>query len=258
MSKRHPLYFQIIKDIKLLFRDPKDSGKNRTLPTPTSDILEKRLDTFIAKWKVAEVQGSHILTDKVKKELASLRVHVLQGCLSNIPAQAGTNRNENLHRCINPFFRRCRMGIPLAVALLTILFHHRNNKSGSVSPILSARASYKRRDTETEDHHVQFGIIQKSESPYINSWIFGPRLHCNVPNVSPDELTEVYLSPDIENIVSITNTGWCLEVLPESAEELPMRMVGGGVQCVRWWFGGRGRGSVFGRLGREGLEGAPT
>ena len=43
LSKRHPLYTQIVKGIKVLFRDPKDTGKDRTLPTPTSEILGKNL-----------------------------------------------------------------------------------------------------------------------------------------------------------------------------------------------------------------------
>ena len=67
LSKRHPLYCQVLKDIKLLFRDPKDTGQDRTLPTPASNILSDRLDAFIKKWKVAEVQGSYILSNKVKK-----------------------------------------------------------------------------------------------------------------------------------------------------------------------------------------------
>ena len=59
LSKRHPLYCQVLKDIKLLFRDPKDTGQDRTLPTPASNILSDRLDTFIKKWKVAE--GTRII-----------------------------------------------------------------------------------------------------------------------------------------------------------------------------------------------------
>ena len=205
LSKRHPLYTQIVKGIKVLFRDPKDTGKDRTLPTPTSKILGKKLDAFVTMWKGAEVQGSYILNDKVMKELTSLRVHIEQGCLSNIPSRAGTNRNENLHRCINPFFRRCRMGIALAVALVTILFHHYNQKSGTVLPVLSARASYKQNDSTTEDHRAKFGILQKTQSTYINSWVFGLQLHCTLPQVDPNELTEVHLSPDIEDIVSISD-----------------------------------------------------
>ena len=39
LPKRHMLYSQILKDIKLLFRDPKDTGQIRSLPTPAPDIL---------------------------------------------------------------------------------------------------------------------------------------------------------------------------------------------------------------------------
>ncbi len=81
-----------------MVRDPKDAGQNRTLPTPAPDILRLKLDAFITKWIEPEVQGSYILNDKVKKELQSLRVHIVQGCLSNIPPRAGTDRNEQLHR----------------------------------------------------------------------------------------------------------------------------------------------------------------
>ena len=70
LSKRHPLYTQIIKDIKLLFRDPNDTGKDRTLPTPTSDILSQNLDAFITKWKGAEILGSYILNDKQRRNLS--------------------------------------------------------------------------------------------------------------------------------------------------------------------------------------------
>ena len=70
---------------KLLFRDPNYIGQ--VLPTPAPDILLHKLDT---KWKEAEVRGSYILN-----ELA-LKGHINKGRLSNIPHQAGTNRNENL------------------------------------------------------------------------------------------------------------------------------------------------------------------
>ena len=127
----------------------------------------------------------------------------MQGCLSNIPPGAGTNQNENLHRCINPFFSRCRMGVPLTVALLAILFHHHNQKHGSVSSILSARASYKRGCSHSEDSDANFGIIKKTQIPYINSWFFGPHIHGSLPELNENELAEIHLSPDIEHIASI-------------------------------------------------------
>ena len=85
---------------------------------------------------VEELQGSDFedsddefdgdLDMDVEEERDECTEERTKGCLSNIPPQAGTNRNENLHRFINPYFRRSRMGIPLALDLLTILFHHHN------------------------------------------------------------------------------------------------------------------------------------
>ena len=109
------------------------------------------------------MQGSFVLNAKAKKELNSLKVHIKQECLSGIPSGAGTNRNENLHSHINPFFRRCRMGIPLAVALLTTLFHCHNQKIGSVPSILSAKlykAEYKKKSFDKSPEN--FGIVKKT------------------------------------------------------------------------------------------------
>ena len=204
LSKKHPLFYQILKDVKLIFRDPRDSGKERTLPTPAPEVLCERLDSFLAKWQEAEIKGSFVLNAKAKKELHSLRAHIVKGCLSNIPAGAGTNRNENLHRKINPFFSRCRMGIPLAVALLTILFHNHNHKTDPTASILSARASYKTKPcTSLNKHPATFGIIKKTGIPSINSWIFGPHVHGNLPQVGMNELTEIHLSPDLEELIDL-------------------------------------------------------
>ena len=46
-------------------------------------------------------------------------------------------------------------------------------------------------------------ILEKTQTPYINSWVFGPRLHGSLPQVNPNELTEIHLSPDIEHIASL-------------------------------------------------------
>ena len=95
------------------------------------------------------------------------------------------------------------MGIPLAVALLTILFHHYNQKIGVASSILSARASYNTDCSSSDDRNICFGIIKKTQTPYIDSWIFGLQIRGSLPQVSPNELTEIDLSPDVEHIVSI-------------------------------------------------------
>ena len=53
---------------------------------------------------------NNIIYDKV------LYKHAGKGCVSDIPPSAGTNQNEALHSQINPHFRRCRMGLPMALA----------------------------------------------------------------------------------------------------------------------------------------------
>ena len=84
----------------MLFRDQRDKGEQRTLPTPNPSVLLDNIDFFIKKWKHAESNGWFIVNDKVLKQLAQLKVHASKGCLSGINPGCGTNRNENLHRNI--------------------------------------------------------------------------------------------------------------------------------------------------------------
>lgn len=154
------------------------------------------------------MNDSCVLNSKAINQLASLRVHAMKGCLSEIPPGAGTNQNKNLHSKMNPFFSRCHMGIPLAGALLTILFHRHNYKSDSTSSILSTRASYKRESSNLPDQSFTFGILKKSEIPYKNSWVFGPRIHGRSAylEVSPDELKEIHLTVDFVDLQDLFST----------------------------------------------------
>ena len=61
LPKRHLLYSQILKDIRLLFRDPKDTGKVRTLPTPPPDIMCHQMDMFLTKWTKCQAQTSSMI-----------------------------------------------------------------------------------------------------------------------------------------------------------------------------------------------------
>lgn len=81
-----------------------------------------------------------------------------------------------------------------------MLFHCLNCKSNSTSSILSARASYKK---DIPGNHPTFGIIKKTDIPYINSWVFGPPICGNLSEVSPDELKEIHLMSDIEHLVDL-------------------------------------------------------
>ena len=47
LSIKHPLYYQILKDVKLIVRDPKYTGEECTLSTPSPKVLCERLDSFL-------------------------------------------------------------------------------------------------------------------------------------------------------------------------------------------------------------------
>ena len=47
ISTKHPLYTQCLQDVKQLFQDPADKGKDHTLPTLAPDTLIKNLDLFL-------------------------------------------------------------------------------------------------------------------------------------------------------------------------------------------------------------------
>ena len=147
--------------------------------------------------------------ENVVNELCQLKVHIERGCLSIIPPGCGTDKNENLHRMVNPFFSRCRMGLPLALALLTILFHKHNQKLSSNPkselPILHARTVI---GNNLTDGGVQFGILDKGgqDSVDMNSWIFGPNVK-EIPNdifmAGGTGCIELHLSSDIAEHVTV-------------------------------------------------------
>ena len=222
ITERHAMCKYVMKDVKLLFRDPRDKGRQRTLPTPSIDTLAQNLEFFISKWKDAEVNGCHILNDKVLKTLDSLKVHIKQGCLSDINPGCGTNRNENLHHSINPFFSRCRMGIRLAMALLTVLFHRHNQKLSPASTaisILSARALYPRVSNSSTEEHTCFGIMKKTETPHIDDWIFGSPMPQRMPQLPSTGIAEFVMNPELDDIVTFQNistllhSSWSLQRL---------------------------------------------
>ena len=136
----------------------------------------------------------------VMDALDRIRVHISKSCLSGIPPGCGTNRNENLHKIINPFFSRCRIGIPLALALLTILFHRHNKRLLDTQPlpVLHARA-LKSTSLPNEEH---FGVIDKDGKK--TGWIFEPILK-SAPDVSMLSVVELNFPPSVEEHVTISD-----------------------------------------------------
>lgn len=71
--------------------------------------------------------GMKLFRSDTFNALENIKRHISAGCLSGIPPGGGTNRNERLHEHINSFFNRSRIGILLAYALLTMIFHSHNS-----------------------------------------------------------------------------------------------------------------------------------
>lgn len=157
MSKRHILFYPCMNDLQMVFRDPTDIGKKRTMNTPSSTLMLTNMDNFVSKWKNAVHDGPKILSEKVMGQIHGLRVHIQRGCLSNIEPGGGTNYNEALHRHINPHFNHAgRMGLPLAYALLTILlYRHNSKKENSLAEVIGAKL----KANSTKSALVPFGII---------------------------------------------------------------------------------------------------
>ena len=102
-----------------MFRCDGDSGKNRLSPTPSPEVINRKIDD----------RGVNLFKSDTLTTLNNLKYHITAGCLSNIPPGAGTNKNERLHEHIKSFFRRSRVGILLAYALLTMIFHAHNTST---------------------------------------------------------------------------------------------------------------------------------
>ena len=162
MPKRHPYYHLCISDLRLVFRRPSDLGRERTQSTPDSNELIENLNRFEKKWARMDISGWKILNDHVYKEIESLKVHIRKGCLSNIPVGLGTNRNERLHRHIKPHFSHTRLGLSLALALMTVLFYQYNSRYlQKVTRKPRKPIWYQNATTNIDTTSDNFGIVDK-------------------------------------------------------------------------------------------------
>ena len=166
LSKRHILFLPCLNDFKMVFRELHDISSSRSSATPDSKQMLSNLENFVTKWENSEHDGCKILTMKVLDQINALKVHVRRGCLSNIECSGGTNANEALHRTINPHFKHAgRIGLPLAFALLSILFYNYNCKK---MPKNSTTATSRSVAVGLESipqplHGATFGIMRKDK-----------------------------------------------------------------------------------------------
>lgn len=128
--RTNPLYRDMIKDFTQIFRQDDDQGQSRLKSTPKKEKIESNLDSFIERW--TNIPSSP-LTDSTLLEIEHLRGHIAKGCLSDIPAGYGTERNEQLHRLLNRSLisGATRISTELAIALLTVLLHYHTKKASA-------------------------------------------------------------------------------------------------------------------------------
>lgn len=195
MAKRHPLYHMCINDLRLVFRQPTDLGHDRKLSTPSPNDIITNLDKFMRKWKSMESQGSKIINDNVLKEIECLKVHITKGCLSNIPAGAGTNRNERLHRYIRPHFSQTRLGLPLALALMTVLLYQHNSTlmekiTGNPAKLIVYEPLLA--------HQLDFGITNKS----VHQSLWGIDTLENISSLSHTDFEDIAKTASLQECIS--------------------------------------------------------
>ena len=165
IPKRHPFAYRCCQAFRLVFRDPSDAGEKRSLQTPSPQVILDNINKFLETWKDISHENQVVLTVAAVKEIDNLKKHVRKGCLSYIPVGCGSERNENLHRCLRQAASEGRIGVALAVALLTSFLYKWNEKQaakgkGSKSKVLPSITSKKAEllNDKTDSSKETFGI----------------------------------------------------------------------------------------------------
>jgi hypothetical protein len=153
LPKKHSHFYNCLQDLRLVFRDKGDNGPVRRKPTPSPEILMSKMQHFHDKWKAVKLEdGGSILTQKVMNEIDYLKSHMHKGCLRETPSKFGTKLTL-IHQCGH------RIGVELAVALLSIFFYSWNQvRSGKKSTSIIYDLLRKNSNCSTNPISPCFGI----------------------------------------------------------------------------------------------------
>ena len=97
IRKKHPFYFDDVRELGLVFREDNDIDHEWKKETPSPSKIHERINEFLKKWRPVNYKGWFLINAQVENQLENLIHQVTRGCLSSIPKGMGTNRNENLH-----------------------------------------------------------------------------------------------------------------------------------------------------------------
>lgn len=176
VSRANPLYRDMTRSFTQIFREDDDQGKSRLKSTPKKEKLERNLNSFIERW--TNVPSSP-LTNTTLSEIEHLRCHIVKGCLSNMPAGYGTEKNEQLHRLLNRSLISggTRISTELAIALLTVLLHYHTKKATAnthscnkrVKPVVPVDASSNARDSRASESSKPKSSVETSTAKNVVS-----------------------------------------------------------------------------------------
>ena len=95
-----------------------------------------------------------------------------KGCLSGINPHYGTNKNEALHRYLNPYFKQPEIGVDLAYALiitLVVLFNSQRAEEEEPKTVQQTIAAAAKADYVSKLHSTSTAILQ---------WYSELQFHC--------------------------------------------------------------------------------
>ncbi|XP_028410080.1 uncharacterized protein LOC114532711 [Dendronephthya gigantea] len=121
----------ICKGYGLIFRQSNDLGIKRLQPTPDKETLIANLESFQRWWKSKTWKGEYILNQAAKKAICNIKLHIVKGCLSGIPVNVSTSRNERLHRNMNNVLKINKIGLETAYVRCSRLFFKINNQGNN-------------------------------------------------------------------------------------------------------------------------------
>ena len=210
ISKRHPFSHPCIAAFSKVFRYPEDHGENRTMSTPSPDMIKKNLDDFLSQWKDIAYDKKPVLSSQALQQIVKLKVHIQKGCLSGIPPGCGTERNECMHKFLRHLVSRPRIGVRLAIALLSTLLYTWNAKrsmSGGMKVIPAVQAFHS--NTGSGETCENFGVGISAAGPIPQNTL--PSLYTSTN--SPSDLSSmISISIDKEVVNEILNEiDYCLD-----------------------------------------------
>ena len=79
---------------------------------------KEKLEHFGRTWLGIEYNSKPFICKDAIKALDNLDIHILKGCIENIPPKTGTSKNDSLHRQLNNIINTPKGSVELIVSIL--------------------------------------------------------------------------------------------------------------------------------------------